>query len=415
MKLIKPTNLKGSVRAPASKSHMQRAIAISALTKGQTILQNISYSDDALAALSVAQNLGSKISQNNDNILIEGGDIQFTDELNCGESGLCARMFSPIAATFNHPIQITGTGSLLKRPQEVIVHSLKKFNAEVDSNNGYLPLTIQGPLKGGNVSLEGSFTSQVLTGLLIALPLIDTNTTVHIENLTSKPYIDMTLNTLRKFGINIENTNYQYFSIKGKNRPTAITLYIDPDWSGIAFLLVAGAIAGDISVNMQDTNTEQADKAILDVLQQSNANIEISMDSVVSKQSRLRGFEFDATQCPDLFPPLVALALNSEGISKIHGVHRLIHKESNRAAVLKNEFNKVGGNIYIQDDTMIIEKSKITSGVIDSHNDHRIAMAAAVTALNSESGIYIKNPYSINKSYPDFYNDLASLGADISE
>ena len=225
---------------------------------------------------------------------------------------------------------------------------------------------------------------------------------------------------MKKFGMNVpENKNYKefIFHIEPTHQSPLITheYTVEGDWSGGAFLLVAGAIAGSITVRGLDLSSTQADRAIMDALMRANAAIAMEAKGIQAHPGGLRGFEFDATDCPDLFPPLVALAAYCDGKTKIKGVSRLKHKESNRAVALQDEFDKMGIWIDVEDDIMIVHGGATVKGAdIHSHHDHRIAMACAVAALGANSETVIEEAMAVKKSYPDFYNDLKSLGANVS-
>ncbi|NOZ33727.1 MAG: 3-phosphoshikimate 1-carboxyvinyltransferase [Chlorobi bacterium] len=395
-----------TVKAPASKSVFQRVIACAVLSEDDVIIYNPSFCNDCKAALSIAENLGAEIIIENNKIIIRPGKNKISNTINCGESGLSVRMFSPIATLFNKNFTIKGTGSLKKRPINEIKAALTQFGIKCQTNKGFIPISVSGKLSGGNAEIDGSLSSQILTGLLIALPKAKKDSIIRVNSLKSKPYIDLTLSILSDFGIKIKNNDYKEFHIKGNQQFKAINYTVEGDWSGAAFLLVAGLIAGEMKVTGLNINSVQADKKIIDAIHFANGTITVNTDTVITRKSKLKAFKFDATDCPDLFPPLVVMAAYCNGTSEILGVNRLIHKESNRAEVLQKEFKKIGINIKIINNRMFIEGGKITGGTVESHNDHRIAMAAATAALASEKEIIINNAECINKSYPNFYKDL---------
>ena len=414
---ISPTFVKGTVTAPASKSAMQRACAASLVRKGQTILHNPGVSDDDRAALDIIQQLGATVEQQGDKILINSNGVQpVSGEINCGESGLSSRMFTSIAALSSSPIAVTGSGSLAKRPFSFFTDVLPQLHVKCTSNNGNLPLQIQGPLQPNDIEIDGSLSSQFLTGLLFAYSAANAkDVTITVRDLASKPYIDLTLQVMRDFGLPTPvNNSYESFSFKGQqvngstNQP--LNYSIEGDWSGGAFLLVAGAVAGDLIVLGLDVFSSQADKAVLQALMQSGATISIEEKQIHVRKSNLKAFHFNATDCPDLFPPLVALAAYCEGKSVIEGVHRLTHKESNRAITLQEEFGKMGVKITLQDDLMIIQGGGGVKGAaVHSRHDHRIAMACAVAALGATGETTIEEAKAVNKSYPQFWDHLRQL------
>ncbi|MEZ5029632.1 MAG: 3-phosphoshikimate 1-carboxyvinyltransferase [Ferruginibacter sp.] len=417
---INPSAITGTIKAPASKSSMQRACALALLANGQTTIYNAGHSNDDLAALEIIKKLGATIELKEEELIITGGTLKdITTEINCGESGLGIRMFAPITALSTGQISINGTGSLLKRPMHFFDEIFPQLGVSVQSDNGYLPITIKGPLKPANIIIDGSLSSQFLTGLLIAFANATTKpVTITVTNLLSKPYIDLTLQMIKKFGYNVENDNYKKFLIEPSAQKQIHHAYtVEGDWSGAAFLLVAAAIAGDIKVTGLDVFSTQADKAILSALMDCGVNIsieekQITINTALSKNGK--PFQFDATNCPDLFPPLVALAAYCNGTTVIKGANRLQHKESNRALTLQQEFAKMGVEITIKDDLMLIDGGgEIKAAVLQSHHDHRIAMACAVAALKANGPSVIEDAESINKSYP-FFDDLKLLHASVS-
>lgn len=419
---IQPSVIKGVIKAPVSKSSMQRACAAALLTKGTTQILHPGKSNDDLAALDTIKKLGASIVHNEDGSLTitSQGVVPESDRINCGESGLGIRMFTPIAALSKKEIVIDGTGSLVNRPMDFFDKIFPELRVSISSNNGRLPLQIKGPLIPANIEVDGSLSSQFLTGILMAYGAAGAhNVTVHVNGLTSRPYIDLTLQVMKYFGVNVENDNYEKFyfpSPAGKYNPSKYT--VEGDWSGGAFLLVAGAVSGDITVKGLDIFSTQADKAIVQALMSCGAKISVADDVIDIGPAALRSFHFDATDCPDLFPPLVALASYCEGTTVIEGVKRLTHKESNRALTLQQEFEKMGVSIELQGNKMFIAGGKAVRGAkVHSHHDHRIAMACAVAGLKADGETSIQDAEAINKSYPDFFEDLLSLGTiiDIQE
>jgi 3-phosphoshikimate 1-carboxyvinyltransferase len=414
---ISPSKIHGTLAAPASKSSMQRACAAALLRTGVTTIHNAGISNDDKAALDIITQLGAKI-YNRDGVLeiISQGfsaNNNTAANINCGESGLSIRMFSPIAALSSTTINITGEGSLQKRPMDFFDEIFPKLGIEIISADGKLPLQIKGPLQPKDITIDGSLSSQFLTGLLFAFGQAATEqVTITVIDLKSKPYIDLTLHIMKHFGFNIEHDNYERFIINPKtnNHDEKMQYTVEGDWSSASFLLVAGAIAGEVTVKGLDVFSTQADKAILQVLQLCKAHVSISEEEIVIKKNTLIPFVFDATDCPDLFPPMVALASYCEGKSVIYGIHRLAAKESDRAKTLQDIFGKMGIKITLQeDDAMIIEGGKINAATVSSHHDHRIAMAAAIAALGAEGDITITEANAINKSYPQFYEDIKQL------
>lgn len=400
----------GSVTAPASKSYAQRAIAAALLCEGESVLSNMVQCNDTRAALQVAADLGAKISAHEDTYTLHGGLHPRKRQLNIGESGLATRLFTPITALCTETITLTGKGSILKRPISMMEEPLRQLGATVSSQGGYLPIHIRGAIRGGNITVDGSLSSQFITGLLMALPLAAQDTTLTVNDLKSRPYIDMTIGLLKNFGIDIKHNDYRQFFIEGGQRYVPTRYRIEGDWSGASCLLVAGATAGRITVENLNPLSLQADTAIIDALTRAGAEITTTADSVTVRRNELHAFEFDATHCPDLFPALAALAANCDGTSIIRGTHRLIHKESNRAQTLADVFGGMGVAVDIEtENEMRIIGGTIHGATVSSHNDHRIAMAAVVAALNSDGAVTIRGAEAVDKSYPEFWDDFRNL------
>ena len=412
---IDPCAINGNIKAPASKSMTQRAIAAALLADGQSIIQNPSYCDDSLAAMSIAVGLGARVEPQVNELKINGSANLKEPKLNCGESGLAIRMFSPIAALYPVEITMIGANSLKKRPMFMIEEALNQLGVKCTSANGFLPLTIQGPIEGGKCEIDGSVSSQLLTGLLMALPLASEDSEIKVNNLKSKPYIDMTIQILKSFGITIHNSDYNLFQIPGNQKYIPHNFIIEGDWSGGAFLLVAGAINGHITVQGLRNDSMQSDMAIIKALERAGAKMKLSENQIEISKSELKAFDFDASESPDLFPPLVSLASFCNGKSNIKGVSRLIFKESNRATTLKEEFGKMNIAITIKDDVMSVTGGQPKGAHVESHEDHRIAMAVAVASLGASGRVYIRDSQCVAKSYPGFFDDLRYIGAVIHE
>ncbi len=410
---VYPSDINGNIKAAASKSAMQRCIAAALLADGESILVNPTFCDDSLAAMRVAEGLGAKIKKKTDHVLISGGIKPVTDTLNCGESGLCIRMFTPIAALTGAELTLTGEKSLAERPVSAIEEPLRDLGAVISSANGKLPLKVSGKLEGGATEIDGSMSSQFITGLLMALPMCGKDSLLKVRNLKSREYVDLTIDVLKKFSVKIENREYSEFSVKGNQKFLPGIVEVEGDWSGAAFLLCAGAIAGDITVTGINIESSQPDRGILTALRKAGAHISVNADSIEVRKSRLNGFEFNATECPDLFPPLAALALYCEGETVLHGAARLKHKESNRGLTIKNELEKIGAVVDLHPDCMVIKSGKIRGAEVESHGDHRIAMMCAIAALGAESEVGINGAECVSKSYSEFFDHLIRLGVKV--
>ncbi len=418
-KTVSKGYLKGTLPPPCSKSYAQRALAMALLARGCTTLHNIEFCDDTRAAIRCIEALGARITRTGDSTLeIEGGMdssgrlSHAREVLYVGESGLSTRLFTPIAALTGHTVRIEGEGSILRRPMGMMIEPLRALGVEVHHRGGHLPFEVKGPIRGGEIEIDGSISSQFVTGLLTALPSVDGETVLHVRNAVSTPYLDMTIDAAAQFGVKIDRRDYEEFYIEGGQEYTARTYSIEGDWSAAAMMLVAGAVAGEVSVENIRPLSCQADTLILRALMRSRATVITEGDTVTVSHNDLRAFEFDATDSPDLFPALAALAANAEGTSRLRGIHRLVHKESDRAETLCEEYSKLGIDIRIlpEEDSMLIRGGKIGSGHVSSHGDHRIAMSLAVAGLNAEGeGVCIEGAECVAKSYPRFFEDLERL------
>lgn len=406
---VKPSAIRGRVQAPPSKSYAQRAIAIAAMADGRSEILYPGSSDDVLAAINVVKQMGAGVDVTERGLVISGGLSLPHAALDCGEAGLSIRMFSAVASVFDKPVTLSGKGSLLRRPMNVVEESLRAMGVKCSTNDGYLPLTVHGPVIGGVAEVDGSFSSQVLTGMLIVASYAKDDVRIIVNNLKSRPYIDITLNVMESFGVVAENIGYNEFIVQNGQKYIPRRYVVEGDWSGAAFLLVAGAIGGEVVVDNLEISSPQADRAITEALERAGAIVSYGKQEVTVSKGHLKAFEFDATHCPDLFPPLVSLAAYCMGETKISGASRLIHKESNRAATLRQEFAKLGVKINVEDDLMTISGGGCRSGSVHSHDDHRIAMACAVAATAAEGPVIIGGAGAVAKSWPGFFEDLEKL------
>ena len=410
-KVVRRSSLEGTVAAPGSKSLMQRFIVASLLSRGTSIIHHPAANEDCFHALDAALILGAEVDEDeNGSLHIEGGKQVPEYEVNVGESGLGMRLFAAVGAMSGYEVLLNGTGSLLERPLTSFESVFPQLGASIETKEGKLPALIQGPFQGGNIELDGSMSSQFLSGLLMVLPLAEEDSIIHVKDLKSKPYVDMTLEVLDTFGVRVMHKDYEKFTIPGNQfyHPAEVT--VEGDWSGAAALMVAGAIAGKSGIFIEGLGSEytQADRAITGALLFAGAKL-MNQDGKYRVQSnKLRGFEFDATDAPDLFPALAALAVACDKPSKIKGVHRLKYKESDRGLAIQQEFAKAGIKVELKDDMMVVHPGEVKKCTIDSHNDHRIAMAGALLGLQG-GPVTIERAEAVTKSFPTFWDDLDSL------
>jgi len=417
---VHPCSIGGVVQVPTSKSAMQRALAASLLRRGKTILYRPGHSEDDHAALRCIRALGASVDCQPAQWTIQSnGPRPSGKELDCGESGLSIRLFTPLAALSNQPIRIIGSGSLVKRPMHFFEQVLPSLGVQIKLNQGGLPIELCGPLVPADIQVDGSLSSQFLTGLLMAYAGAQVSgVCIEVDDLKSRPYIDLTLDILERFGLPVpRNEGYQRFCFQRESvalKTELLEYTVEGDWSGASFWFAAAG-TGAIELRGLDPTSKQADRAIEDLCRRVGMDISHEGERYQLQPGTHRPFEFDATDCPDLFPPLVALAAQIKGESCLYGTDRLAHKESDRARVLQNEFEKLGVRITLEGRAMRVTGGRgIKAGDVNACGDHRIAMALAVAALGAEGPVRIHQAESVRKSYPDFWTDLQSVGATVT-
>lgn len=413
IQIVEPGKRKGVIHIPSSKSDTQRALLIAGLAKGTSTISNVGDSADETAMLNTIKQLGANIEQIESKTYLITGTKKFPDNatINIGESGLGCRLITNVCASQNGSFIVEGKGSLLKRPMPFFENVLPKLGAKVNSTNGFIPIHIEGPMTGGEITFEGKDSSQYLSGLLIAAPLMISGTTsIYVTHLNSLPYVKMTLNTMAKFGVTVQHRDFKDYIISSNQKYYSCDYTIESDWSSASYWLVASALGMNIQMTGLSFSSLQADKAMIKALEKANCKIDFLEETLRIDGRNRMPFEFDATDCPDLFPALVAFAALTKGESKIKGVTRLTHKESNRGVVLKEEFGKLGIRIDLNDDWMTIHgQTSINGGKVESHNDHRIAMCLGIIGLYANSPIEIEGSEAVKKSYPRFWKDLEGL------
>ncbi len=400
---ITPKKLKGKVSAPPSKSAAHRAVLCASLASGVSTISNLSYSQDILATLSAAECLGAKTT-------IEGSTATITgmcEELNgvlidCNESGSTLRFIIPIALAIGGSFSVTGRGRLLDRPLDDYYKIFDKqgisYKKEADR------IYFDGKLTGGIYELSGNVSSQYITGLLFALPLLQNDSEIVITTpLESAGYINMTLEALSRYGIDIKvSDNLRHYHIKGNQKYNPCDYAVEGDYSQAAFYLVANAIGNDIDIEGLPKTSTQGDKAILDVIR--------TMESQKGERT------IDASQIPDLVPIMSVLATQTEGTTHIVGAARLRIKESDRLSAVTSELTKLGAKIdEFEDSITVYGKTALTGGVVDSHNDHRIVMSLAIASTVANGNVIINGADSVKKSYADFWDKFCELGGSIAD
>lgn len=425
----------GEIDIPTSKSVAQRAIVAAALASGESEFHNFTRCRDIDSALGVAKQVGAKVTVEKDEVKVRGRGFSFmkkatkeisplvsaismTDTTNIfvGESGLLSRICIPIAAQIGEGVTITGEGSLLGREMYGCKETLEDFDAKcILTAEDTLPAVVSGPLRGGKVAISGKKGSQLISGLIMALPLSKRDSELTITNVTSLPYIKLTENIVKKFGIEVssqESNGNLIITIPGKQKYNPAEISLEGDWSSAANFVAVGSLFGDITLKGLEMNSYQADKAIIDVIRENGGYIKVNKKGVHVSRSHLRPFKYDVSDSPDLFPILALVASLCEGESIITGVDRLRYKECNRTEVICTNFSKMGIDLELDGDSLsitgkcpsrrIAEGSMLKGGQYSSYNDHRIAMALMIASLCSNEKIIIDQVECINKSFPTF-------------
>ena len=416
--IIKPSKLTGDVIIPPSKSLSHRAIIAASLAKGKSTITNVLFSKDILATIDAMEACGAKITKYEDSLEIYGIEkvIRNKSIIDANESGSTIRFMIPIALTNNEPITFVGHNNLVNRPLDVFYEIFDNQNIEYKrEDNKYLPLYVNGGLKPGKYNIRGDISSQFITGLLYALPLLNGDSEIVITtNLESKGYIDLTLDILNMYGIEIINDNYERFIIKGNQSYKPHDYEIEGDYSQSAFFLVADMLGANINLLAMREDSYQGDKKIIDDIKSFGGNV--SFDNKILKAEGMpKGCTIDFSQSPDLGPALTVLAALSDGHSSFINAKRLRIKECDRITCMADELNKIGCIVKENPDGMEIDGVKDINPIeFDSHNDHRVAMALSMICLVSKKEFKILNAECVSKSYPNYWNVFESLGGIIS-
>jgi len=398
------------IKAPPSKSMAHRAILAAMLSQEPCVVDNVCLSADVKATLSAAKSLGKNWTYSDGKVTFGKKEQVNFANINANESGSTLRFLIPICGAMGVKTTFTGQGKLPQRPYDILANVMTKNGVQFDKNFG-LPLTISGQLKSGVYHVAGDVSSQYITGLLYALPLLGGDSEIVLTTpLQSKGYVDMTLSVLNDFDIKIEQTENGY-KIKGNQQYKAKDFVVEGDWSNGAFWLVAGALNNGITVTGLDANSLQGDKQILSVLKQMGAKITQKQNEIVIEKSTLKGVEIDVSQIPDLAPVLSVALACANGKGKITNASRLKIKESDRLQAINDNLQAVGIKTLLGNDWVEIEGCPdIAGGNAKGFNDHRIVMSMAVLSTQTQNGITTNDAQAINKSYPDFFDIFTAHG-----
>lgn len=414
--VITPNKLCGDVVIPPSKSLSHRAIIAASLACGKSVISNVLYSKDIKATINAMRACGAKITEYKDYLEITGSKVKrFENLIDANESGSTIRFMIPIALVCDEPITFTGKNHLVKRPLDTFFNIFDNQGIKYSRGEDYLPLNVSGGLKPGMFNIPGDISSQFITGLLYALPMLNADSVINITtNLESKGYVDLTLDMLKKFGIEIENIEYKKFIVKGNQEYKPCDYTIEGDFSQSAFFLVADCLGADITLHAMNPDSHQGDKKIIQDIIDLGAKVSFNGDILKAEPTKTNGCVIDFAQSPDLGPALTVLGALSTGTTEFINAARLRIKECDRITCMREELEKLGAKIEENPDGMIITGvDSLSGGVVDSHNDHRVAMSLAMASLKANDEIKIINAECVSKSYPNFWEVFESIGGKV--
>jgi 3-phosphoshikimate 1-carboxyvinyltransferase len=418
---ISPTGkLEGIVKAPPSKSYTHRAIILAGLSHGPVKINDPLLSADPMSSIDAMRAAGARIEINGDELLVKGNDgkIKLPELVDVGNSGTTMRIMASIFALGDKKVTITGDESIQKRPMSPLLEALEQVNVKTTSKKGNPPFSIKGPIVGDTIKIRGDTSSQYISGLLIACPLRENDTTIEITTeLKSRPYLDLTLEALQDFGILVHNENYQSFTIPGNQVYSKNSYTVEGDYSGAAFVLGAAALTdSEVTVKNLFEESKQGDKYFLDILKMMDAEVLTKEGEAIVKGGKaLRSIDVDLSQTPDLLPIVAVMCSLAKGTSTIYNVEHARIKECDRIDAMAQGLRKMGVHLEERKDGLIIEGcEKLMGAQIDSFHDHRIVMAFAVAGMCAEGITKINNAESINVSYPKFIQEMKNLGANFS-
>ncbi|OQB14754.1 MAG: 3-phosphoshikimate 1-carboxyvinyltransferase [Firmicutes bacterium ADurb.Bin193] len=417
---ITPSKISGSVTVPPSKSLCHRAIICASLAAGVSEIENIGTSDDIEVTIENMKRLGAVIRKSGKRLIIDGTDTLKTQgplTLDCNESGSTLRFLIPLALHCEGPVTFTGTGRLPVRPLDTFYGVFKRFGIPYQNTDGKLPLTVSKGDISGVIEIEGNISSQFISGLLMALPLYDFNSEIRITApLESRGYVDMTIDVMRRFGVEVRNNNYHTFKVQGGQSYKNAVYTVEGDFSQAAFFLAAGALGSFTICKGLNPSSIQGDREIINIIKRMGGEIVIEKDGIAAVPSKLYGCEIDASQTPDLVPVLAVLGALAEDETVINNATRLRIKESDRLSAIAEQLNALGATVIEKTDGLVIEGiDTLSGGTVSSCNDHRIAMSIAIASTCCNEEIVINQSDCVKKSYPHFWEDFQMLGGKVDE
>ena len=416
-----PGGIGGTITAPPSKSMAHRAVLCSALAEGASHIENLEFSKDISATLSAAGQLCAKVRTGADRAVVEGlgSFLPVSAPVDCCESGSTLRFLIPIASLTGQEVTFTGRGRLMERPQSVYETLYREQDLRFEQTSA--GLTVAGALTPGEYRLAGNVSSQFISGLLFATPLMEAPSTIEVRApFESRSYVDLTTDAMQKFGVKVSvrarKDGSATYKVAAPQHYAAADMDVEGDYSQAAFLAVLGSTVGGITITGLPSGSHQGDRVILDILKQCGAKFERSGSHVTFHRSLLKAVEIDLADCPDLGPVLIALGCFCSGTTIIRNAGRLRIKECDRIAAMQEELAKMGGTVKADGDTLTIEGCALhkPTAPLNGHNDHRIVMAMAVAALAAGQPAVIEGANAVNKSWPDFFEVIKGLGAHVT-
>ncbi len=408
---FKGGEISGRIAPPPSKSHTHRAFFLASLARGESRIANALLSADTRATLAACRAMGAEIAEDGGVFRISGGRLHAPETVDADNSGTTMRIFAGLSSMFDSPVTITGDASLRKRPMGPLLDALSQTGTRCASDNGLPPVTVCGPNKGGDVSIDGGVSSQFITSLLMVSPMLENDSTVTIlGNAVSAPYLDVTAHMMRLFGASVSR-NGSMFGIRGRTGYRSHDYMVPADFSSAAFPMVAGALAGSVTVTGMDMDDPQGDKAIAEILMKAGADVKVDGTEITVSKGSLKGCDVDMGSVPDLFPIVAVLLSTAEGDSRLYGAPQLKFKESNRIETVVNMINAIGGSAEATDDGCIIHgKPRLEGGRIVHKGDHRIMMSAAVASLVCEGSVDMDDAECCAVSFPGFPEKMSAIG-----
>ena len=416
---IEKSTLNGKIICPSNKSYTHRAIFLAALSDGKSIVKKILRSNDTIATINACRGFGVEVEELENNVTINNTINQTVQNsiINAENSGTTIRIAIAIAALSGGNTTLTGDESLRKRPMQPILDALQTMGVKTESDDGKPPIHMNGKIQGKEISINGNISSQFISALLIIAPRLPEGLIINVEgDLVSKPYVDLTIAIMKKFGVEvkIEEKYKKYIILHQMYKST--TFSIPSDFSNLALLLSANVLLGDgLNIEISLDDMPQGDEAIVDILERLGVNVTLEEDIITTKSPiSLNGGKFDLSDTPDLLPAIAILALKSKKPIEIFNVKHARYKETDRIAIISRELKKIGLNVEEKDDGMILRKSlELHPAELNSENDHRLFMAFSIAGMFIGE-CTVSDPDAVKVSYPEFISDLVNTGAKIN-